>query len=151
MNARFLIAGVLAAAALASAVFTRPAPTPPLPPPEPTGLVLRGLFQGPTAADDAASFSGLTGELADAIEYDGTRATPRITTGAQVEELRTAAREARMKGESLGARQPRVKAAIQKYLDEHAGTEAGELTPAMRSAWVKSFRDVSTAAEAAIR
>ena len=63
--------------------------------------------------------------------------------------LRVAAREARLKGDSIGARQPHLRDAVGKYLDEHAGNDGGPLTPEERSAWVAAFRDVARACDAA--
>jgi hypothetical protein len=94
-------------------------------PPGPGDFSLRGRFSGETASADAACLSGLCESLADALEYDGMRPEPeqRIRTGAQLEDLRVAARELRMRGESIGARQPRARDAIQQYLDATAGTK----------------------------
>jgi hypothetical protein len=147
---RLAVTVALAVAGLVSAFSgSKPSPTPA--PPDPAGLVLRGMFIGPTAGDDAQTFWHLCDELAACLEFDGSQAAPRIKTGAAVEDLRTAARECRMKGESLGARQPKVKAAIQKHLDEVAGDDGGPLSPAARAAWVAAFRDVARAAEAATK
>jgi len=122
-----------------------PAPLPESP------LDLRGLFIGSDAAKDAATTAGLTGEIADAIELDGAKPEPRLRTGAAFDDLRRAAREIRCRGESLGARQPRVRDAIKGYLDAKVGTSGGPVDAAGRVAWVDALRDVSRAAEAAAR
>jgi hypothetical protein len=53
-----------------------PSPTPP-PAPVPVGpLDLRGLFAGPTGAEDAALVAALTGELSDELRGTGRRRSP---------------------------------------------------------------------------
>jgi hypothetical protein len=111
----------------------------------PTGLVLRGLFIGQNSSSDAQMLSALTAEIGDCIEYDGTLPDPRLKTGVAFDDLRIAAREARLRGESLGARQPKVKEAIHTYLDETVGTSGGPVTPADRAKWVAAMRDISRA------
>jgi len=145
---RYIIAAVLAALALLFLVTSgdgsRPAPAP-LGPGE---FSLRGKFQGETAAADAACLAGLCDELAECLSFDGAKppAEQRIKTGAQIEDLRIAAREARMRGESIGARQPKARDAIQAYLDSTAGTNGGPLTPEKRGEWVAAFRALGRAA-----
>lgn len=119
------------------------APNPgPMPP---HGLVLRGLFVGQNAASDAQMLSALTSEIGDCIEYDGTLPSPRLKTGVAFDDLRIAAREARLRGESLGSRQPKVRDAIHNYLDETVGTSGGPVTPADRAKWVAAMKDISRA------
>jgi hypothetical protein len=144
-------AAALVVAALVSYAWrpARPAPMPqPMPP---DAFSLRGKFSGPTAADDAALLSALLDELADCIERDGTLTEPRLKTGVAFDDLRIAAREARMKGESLGARQPAVKAAVHTFLDQAVGTSGGPVTAESRRAWVAAYRDLSEAAAEAVR
>jgi hypothetical protein len=117
----------------------------PIPQP-PTGLVLKGLFMGPTAADDAAIVSSLTAEVGDCIQHDGTLAEPRLKTGVAFDDLRIAARELRCRGESMGQRQPKVVAAIRAYLEETLGTDGGPVTPQERAKWVSAMHDISRAA-----
>jgi hypothetical protein len=144
---RQIAAGCLVALALLLWAFSggsedaapNPGPTPP------TGLVLRGLFIGPDAGSDAQMLSALTAEIGDIIEYDGTLPEPRLKTGVAFDDLRIAAREARLRGESLGARQPKVKEAIHSYLDETVGTSGGPVTPAERAKWVAAMKDISRA------
>ena len=114
-------------------------------PQPPTGLVLRGLFIGQNSSSDAQMLSALTAEIGDCIEYDGTLPDPRLKTGVAFDDLRIAAREARLRGESLGARQPKVREAIHTYLDETVGTSGGPVTPADRAKWVAAMRDISRA------
>lgn len=126
----------------------------PLPQPGPApvvGLDLRGRFVGPDAAADAATTAALLGELADAIEWDGTQPEPRLRTGAAFDDLRRSARELRTRGVSLGARQPAVRDAIKAFLDQAVGTDGGPVDAAKRAAWVAAFREVAAAAEAAAR
>jgi hypothetical protein len=120
----------------------------PLPP---DAFSLKGKFVGATAAEDAALLSALLDELADCIERDGSLADPRLKTGVAFDDLRIAAREARMRGESLGARQPAVKQAVHTFLDQAVGTSGGPVTPESRRAWVAAYRDLSEAAAEAVR
>lgn len=144
---RQIAAGCLVALALLAWAFSgggdeadpNPGPVPP------AGLVLRGLFIGQHAASDAQMLSALTSEIGDCIEYDGTLPSPRLKTGVAFDDLRIAAREARLRGESLGARQPKVREAIHSYLDETVGTSGGPVTPAERAKWVAAMKDISRA------
>jgi hypothetical protein len=131
----------------------KPAPHPvPTPTPAPVvGLDLRGKFVGPEAASDAATTAALLGEIADKIEVDGTEKEPRLHTGAAFDDLRRAAREIRTNGVSLGARQPAVRDAVKAFLDSEAGTDGGPVDAAKRAVWVKAYRAVSKAAEAATK
>lgn len=119
--------------------------SPPGPAPAPTGLDLRGLFIGPTAADDSVTLGGLCDALAEWIEYDGTLSPPRLKTGVQMDDLRIAAADGRMKGVSIGARQPKVRQAIHEYLDGKLGTSGGPVSVEARRAWVAAFRDIARA------
>jgi hypothetical protein len=144
---RQIAAGCLVALALLLWLFSgdrdEVAPNPgPMPP---SGLVLRGLFIGQNAASDAQMLSSLTAEIGDCIEYDGTLPSPRLKTGVNFDDLRIAAREARLRGESLGARQPKVREAIHSYLDETVGTSGGPVTPDERAKWVEAMRSISRA------
>lgn len=123
----------------------------PVPEPDPGAVSLRGKFVGTKAAEDAQMLAALLAELADCIERDGTLVDPRLKTGIAFDDLRIAAREARMRGESLGARQPAVKEAIHSYLEKVVGTSGGPVTPESRRAWVSAFRDLSDAAAEATR
>jgi hypothetical protein len=142
---RQIAAGCLVALALLLWAFSggvedvAPGPVPP------NGLVLRGLFIGPDAGSDAQMLSALTGEIGEIIAYDGTLASPRLKTGVAFDDLRIAAREARLRGESLGARQPKVREAIHAYLDETVGDNGGPVTPADRAKWVAAMKDISRA------
>lgn len=140
----------VAAVALLAAAFIAFAPQkqPPQPSPSPVppdAFSLRGKFIGPTAAADAATLSALCDELASCIEYDGTH-EQRLKTGVAFDELRIAAREMRCRGESIGARQPHVKEAIHKFLDDAVGSSGGPVTPESRAAWVRALRDLARAA-----
>lgn len=112
-------------------------------PPAPAELVLRGQFIGPTASQDAAMLSALCDELAVQIEEDGRKSSPRLTTGMQLEELRTAAREGRMRGESLAARQPHARKLIGDYMTQKLGVDPGEIKN--RADWVSAFRTIAKA------
>jgi hypothetical protein len=145
---RYMIAAGLVAVALLTmlAMWEPAAPAPP--PPGPGEFSLRGKFQGPSASSDAVAISGLCDELAEMLAYDGAKPAgeQRIRTGASIEDLRVAAREARMRGDSIGARQPKAREAIQQFLDQAAGTDGGPLTPEKRADWVAAFRAVGRAA-----
>ena len=135
---------LLVAAAIAFAP-QRQAPTPTPAPAPPDAFTLRGKFIGPTAAADAATLSALCDELASCIAYDGLH-DQRLKTGVAFDELRIAAREMRCRGESIGARQPHVREAVHKFLDDAVGSSGGPVTPESRAAWVSALRDLSRAA-----
>ena len=143
---------ILAAGAMIAFAIREPRtpPTPPAPAPV-VGLDLRGRFVGPEAAADAAATSALVGELADAIEWDGQQAEPRLRTGAAFDDLRRAARELRCRGVSLGARQPAVRDSIKAFLDQQVGTDGGPVDAAQRAKWVAAFKAVAQAAGEATR
>lgn len=122
-----------------------PSPMPPAPKPA-TGLDLRGLFQGPTGAEDAALVAALTGELADELAWDWSQAKPYLTTGVAVDELRRRTREMRCRGVSIGARQPQARDAIAKHLEAAVGTSGGPIDEAKKAAWVKALQEISEAA-----
>lgn len=123
----------------------KPEPTPA--PPAPGEFSLRGKFIGPTAASDAMMFSSLCDEIANCLEVDGMREQgPRLTTGVAFDELRIAAREGRMRGESLGARQPHARDAIHAYLDQAVGTAGGPVSPEQRARWISAYREIARAA-----
>lgn len=127
----------------------KPTPAPPSGP-----IVLAGKFVGQEAARDAQALASLCDELAACIEYDAMRKPePKLRTGRDVEDLRTTARDGRMRGISIGDRNPLVRQAIHDYLDrpEVLGPSSGEFDAAGRSKWVAAFREIARAAEAAIR
>ncbi len=135
---------LLVAAAIAFAPH-RQAPSPTPAPVPPDAFSLRGKFVGPTAAEDSSIMAELCGSLADCIEYDG-KNDQRLKTGVAFDDLRIAAREMRCKGESIGARQPQVRDAVHKFLDDAVGSSGGPVTPESRAAWVSALRDLSRAA-----
>jgi len=151
MEKRYIFAAVLVACALvAFAVEHRQAPEP-TPAPVPALLNLRGKAIGPTASADLVTFGTLCEEIASVLEWDGLQAEPRIKTGAALEDLRVAAREARCRGVSLGAKQPHVRDAVKAFLDDAAGTSGGPLSGEERSLWVSAFREVGRACADAAR
>jgi hypothetical protein len=138
--------GVIAVLSLASGPRA-PAPTPD---DSPARIVLAGKFVGPTAASDAARLSALTDELARVLQADGQReGGPRLKTGIQFDELRIAAREMRMRGESIGERQPKVRDEVCHFLNEAVGVSGGPVTPEQRAKWVDSFFEISREASRA--
>ena len=112
---------------------------------------LRGKWIGPHAADDAAAFAGLCRGIADALDADGSRQQPRITSGVQVEDVRVAAAEGRFLPRRLTQEQPHAVAAAGKFLDDVAGTSGGPLDAAARARWVQAYRQLATAAEESVR
>ena len=119
----------------------------PTPAPDIRPLSLRGKFTGPTASEDAAIIAGLTGELAEEIEWDGMQSHPFLVTGQNVDELRRRARYLRCRGVSLGERHPEALEVIATYLESVVGDDPGDLTPQSRANWVTAFRDISRAAD----
>ena len=136
---------LLIAAAIAFMPSRSIAPTPQPAPVPPDAFSLRGKFVGQTAAEDASTMSALCGELAECIDYDG-KHDQRLKTGVAFDDLRVAARELRCKGESIGARQPAVRDAVHKFLDDAVGSSGGPVTPESRAAWVSALRDLARAA-----
>ena len=137
----------IAAAVLAVAAWSWTSrPAAPTPAPDAGPLVLRGLFRGPTAAEDATTIAGLCEELAAEIEWDAMQAEPMLATGVALDTLRERARMLRCRGVSIGERQPVARDAIAAYLDRTVGKSGGPLTPETRAAWISAFRDISRAA-----
>ena len=152
MTPRQQIAALVAVAVIAYYAATLQQHSTPTPAPIPEdSFVLKGKFIGPTASSDAANVAALTDELGYWIEYDGMQPEPRLKTGVAFDELRIAAREGRMKGVSIGARQPKVKAAIEEFMTKTTGTYGGPIGPADRSNWVSSLKTISRAAAEAAR
>lgn len=146
-----LVAGAMVAAAVAyrPAAPPRPDVTPSPPDGWPT-LDLRGAFIGETAAEDAATTGHLTSALADCIAHDGTRKEPRLKTASAFDDLRRAAREYRMRGGTLGDRQPIARDRIKAFLDAAVGDYGGPVDAASRTKYVRAFGDISKAALAAV-
>lgn len=144
-----ILAALLAVAALAAAVEFAPRPAP-APTPE-AGYSLRGKWIGQAAAEDAAAFAGLCRGTADALELDGTKQQPRITTGVQMEDVRIAAAEGRFLPRKLTQDQPHAVAVAGRFLDERAGTSGGPLDGESRERWVKALRDLAQLAEDSVR
>lgn len=151
LDSRHLAAAALVAAAAWSYVSSSPAtPQPgPAPTPAPETFSLQGKFVGPDAAHDAALVAALCSELADEIEWDAQQPEPLIRTGVAFDELRVRSRILLCRGESLGAKHPLARQAIEDYLNTVAGTSGGPLTAEAKAAWIKAYRDVARAAEAA--
>jgi hypothetical protein len=147
-DSRHLAAVALVAAALLT--YVKPAaPVVPVPPARPEALDLRGKFVGMDAARDAALVAALCGELADEIEWDAAQAEPLLRTGLAFDELRVRTRILLCRGKSLGAKHPLARDAIEAHLTATAGTSGGPLDAAAKAKWVKAYRDVAQAAEAA--
>lgn len=145
-----ILAILIAGAMVAYAIDHRPAPmpAPPAPAPAPDGwptIDLRGAFVGPDAAEDATATERLTHWLGKCIAYDGTLKEPRLKTAAAFDDLRKWAREGRMEGVTLGAKQPIARERIAKFLDESVGTDGGPVDGIERANWVRALEDISKA------
>jgi hypothetical protein len=147
---KYIAVAVLAGGAVLAACvenWPRPAPSPtPV-----AGLNLRGKFIGPSAPDDAAAFAGLCRGVAEALDKDGAAAAPRITTAAQLEDVRIATSEGMFLPESFTRNQPHVSAAAGRFLDQAVGTSGGPIDPAARGKWCEALRELAQAAEEAVR
>lgn len=141
----------IAAALIALYVFSQRQPAPAPPQPVPSSFSLRGEFIGETAAADAAMLAGLCSEIADEIEWDGAQPEPFLKTGLAFDALRTRARIARLKGDSVGDRQPRVRDAVDQYLVGTVGTSGGPVDAQARAAWVSAYRAIAEACRDAVR
>ena len=151
MTRKTIAAGILAVA-LAAWWFGGKAQPAPAPSPAPAAINLRGLFIGPDAATDAVAYGCLCEELAGVIEWDyGLEGGPRLKTGAAFDDLRRHAREGRMRGESLGAKQPKARDAIALYMEKNLGTGGGPVDDAQRSKWITTLRDIGEACRDAAR
>jgi hypothetical protein len=147
-DSRHLAAVALVAAA--ALTYVKPAaPVVPVPPARPEALDLRGKFAGMDAARDAALVAAICGELADEIEWDAAQPEPLLRTGLAFDELRVRTRILLCRGESLGAKHPLARDAIEAHLTATAGTSGGPLDAAAKARWMKAYRDVAQAAEAA--
>lgn len=149
LDSRHLAAAALVAAAAWSYVASSPATPAPAPAPHPAAFTLRGKFVGPDAARDAALVAALCTELANEIEWDASQPEPLIRTGVAFDELRVRSRVLLCRGESLGAKHPLARQAIEDYLNTVAGTAGGPLTPEQKAKWISAYREVARAAEAA--
>jgi hypothetical protein len=145
IDGQYVAAISLLIAAVIAFAPSRPAPAPGPAPSPPDAFTLRGKFIGASAAADASTMAALCAELADCIEYDGNH-DQRLKTGVAFDDLRVAAREMRCKGESIGARQPQVRDAVHRFLDDAVGSSGGPVTPESRAAWVSALRDLARAA-----
>lgn len=141
-----MIAGVILLV-VAAGLWWRSSPA--APEPGPAGPVdLSGLWIGETAADDRAAFGAMCEALADVIEYDGSQDAPRLRSGAALDDLRASACDFRMRGQSIGQRQPRVREAVKAFLDKQLGTSGGQIDAAQRGRWVSAYRDLARACDA---
>lgn len=145
---RHYAAAALGAIAVLSLAFGSGSPTP-APDDTPAKIVLAGKFIGPTASSDAAAVAALCDELARILQDDGNKKEPRLKTGVQFDDLRIAARDMRMQGESIGERQPKARDAICHFLNETVGISGGPVSPEQRAKWVDAFFEISGAASRA--
>jgi hypothetical protein len=147
---KLLVAAVLlAVAVLAGVAEFAPRQSPaPLPAGE---YSLRGKWIGPHAAEDAAAFAGLCRGMADALEVDGGKNPPRITSGVQLEDIRIAAAEGRFLPRRLTQDQPHAVAVAGRFLDDRAGTSGGPMDTETRDRWIKALRELAGLAEESVR
>jgi hypothetical protein len=150
-KARYTLAAALVLGGLFAWMVDRQAQGPTPAPAPGDAFSLRGKFIGPTAASDAAILAAFAEELASEIEHDSMQAEPFYKSGVAFDELRTRARLLRCRGESIGERQPRVRDAIQQYLEKAVGTSGGPGTPEQRTAWAVAYREIGRAAGEATR
>ena len=147
---KYIAVAVLAGGAvLAACVENWPRPT--HRPTPAAGLDLRGKFIGPSAPDDAAAFAGLCRGVAEALDKDGAAAAPRITTAAQLEDVRISTSEGMFLPNSFTRDQPHVSAAAGRFLDQAVGTSGGPIDAAARGKWSAALRELAQAAEEAVR
>jgi hypothetical protein len=142
------VAALAGGVVLAACVENWPRPT--HRPTPAAGLDLRGKFIGPSAPDDAAAFAGLCRGVAEALDKDGAAAAPRITTAAQLEDVRIATSEGMFLPESFTRNQPHVSAAAGRFLDQAVGTSGGPIDAAARGKWCAALRELAQAAEEAV-
>lgn len=147
-KARILAGAVLLGAAVLVSGENQFVPSPPAPsPPDRPAITLR--FTGPTAQSDAKLLAAYFREIADELEWDGKQDKPWFNAAVHFDALRVRARVARIKGSSIGDRQPEVRDAIGAYLTEQLGTSGGPVDAAQRAKWVVAFREVARACDAA--
>lgn len=128
--------------------FMQASPTP-TPTPAPNGPDLLSAFKAGVdqarAKQDAKIFADLCGSIADVLEHDANQTTPRIRTGMQVDDLRIATRELRMRGASFSTYYPQLGPTIDAYM-QPLGLKAGPLDAPQRAKWIEAFRTLHTAA-----
>lgn len=127
-------------------------PVPPNPTPGPV-LTLAPAFETNNnraeAQFHARVFGTICTSLADVIEYDSKLSTPRIETGVDIDNLRRAMREYRMKGASFMQKYPELSPALDRYFKGILGSVGGggKLTPDVRLKWISAFRGIAAATE----
>lgn len=144
---KMIVALLLCLYGLSQIDLPEPAPEPE---PAPNALRLDGLFVGEQAESDAALLAALCDEIADEIEWDGKQPEPMLATGVAFDTLRTRARIARIRGESIGDRQPRVRDEVTKFLDVELGEDGGPVDSEKRAEWVEAYRNIAEASRHAI-
>lgn len=144
---RLAAVGLLAVAGVLAVADRVPDPMPPAP--TPSELNLSGAFVGPMASQDAATVSALSREIADEIEHDGKSSAPYMKAAVNFDVLRTRARELRCRGRQLGESHPEARDRIAAFLDKAVGNSGGPVDAAARAAWVRAYRVIGDAADAA--
>lgn len=143
------IAGIVLAAVLYSGwKGTTPGVAPMPKPPGPDMVAVFAKNDNRAEAKQHAHIMAtIMGSLADFIEYDGQRKEPRITTGVQIDDVRLALRENRMKGWSFSTKYPDLGSAVESLMNEEVGTSGGVLTDTQRKKWVDALRKLSKCCE----
>jgi hypothetical protein len=85
-------------------------------------------------------------EIAEIIEYDMSRDEPILETAVTLDALRTHSREFLFRGESIGARHPRMRQIVGDYLTARLGTDGGEVTDEDRREWASAYREIARSA-----
>ena len=80
------------------------------------------------------------------LEVDAAKRANKIKTGEQLAELRNEIRHFHLDGNSLSGAYPNLRAVVDTFLDEHAGTNKGEITESMRQAWIEAYHHLGVAA-----
>lgn len=117
---------------------------PDVPGPAPDGPDMVSVFRvnSDTAAAKrhARSMATILFSLSEMLEFDGKRQPPRITSGVQVDDVRLALREWRMKGWSFAKDYPSMVQVFNSYLTQEVGTSGGALDVAQRGKWVRALK-----------
>lgn len=97
--------------------------------------------------------------LADQVEFDGQQKTPLLTSGAKVDDLRLRLRQYRMGGWSFLDKYPKLRTAIEDFLDTKVGKKSRKIVDVVtdsskeqtRKEWVDACRQLSKCCEFAAR
>jgi hypothetical protein len=96
-------------------------------------------------------FATICSSVAEYLEYDGTRPTPLITTGVQIDDFRRGLRQTRTKGQSFLPKYPGLEKELETFLTSAVGTSGGPFDAPQRAKWVAAMRQVAVSAEYAAK